>query len=224
MARPEKIASGLGERLADVRRPLNRAQFAKKVGIHENTLGGYERGERFPDWNFLTRLREILGTDLNWLISGEAPALATADPTSSGFITIPKLDIRASAGGGRIATVEAAYNVHEVVAFREDWIRRIGVNPKMAQVLTAVGDSMEPTIRDGDLLLIDRSIDHIVDNGIYVVVLGGMVLVKRIQTRRDGSVTLRSDNRDRYEDEAVPPAEVVDLIVEGRVRWFGRTI
>ncbi len=83
---------------------------------------------------------------------------------------------------------------------------------------------MEPTIRDGDLLLIDRSIDRIVDNGIYVVVVAGMVVVKRLQTRVDGSVVLRSDNRERYDDELIAAHDVPDLIVEGRVRWFGRTI
>lgn len=102
-------------------------------------------------------------------------------------------------------------------------MERNSVNPRFAEVLVAVGDSMEPTIRDGDLLLLDRSIDRVVDNGIYVLVLAGMVLLKRIQTRRDGSVVLKSDS-ERYDDETVPAGEVPDLRIEGRVRWFGRTI
>ena len=52
---------------------------------------------------------------------------------------------------------------------------------------------LDPTIRDGDLILVDRSVDKVVDNGIYVVTFGGLVLVKRIQSRRDGGVILISD-------------------------------
>ncbi|MBH0619495.1 helix-turn-helix transcriptional regulator, partial [Salmonella enterica] len=80
-----------------------------------------------------------------------------------------------------------------------------------------------PTIRDGDMLLVDRSIDRVVDNGIYVVVFGGAVLVKRVHIRRDRSVVLRSENA-VYPEEVVPADEVPDLVIEGRVRWFGRTI
>ena len=147
-----------------------------------------------------------------------------AIPAPQGYVQIPKLSIRASAGGGRTATIDVDDGIGSAVAFREDWMRKIGLNPRYAQALTAVGDSMEPTIRDGDLLLIDRSVDRIVDNGIYVLVFGGLVLVKRVQIKRDGSVVLKSDNNGLFDDETVPQHELHELVIEGRVRWFGRTI
>jgi phage repressor protein C with HTH and peptisase S24 domain len=89
--------------------------------------------------------------------------------------------------------------------------------------LTARGDSMEETIRDGDVLLVDTSIDRVRDNSIYVVVYGDMVLVKRIHGRINGSLQLISDNA-RYPAEEVSKSEVDLLHIAGRVMWFGRSI
>ena len=82
---------------------------------------------------------------------------------------------------------------------------------------------MEPTIFDGDILLADTSIDHVVDNGIYVVVLSGLALVKRVHPNRDGAITLTSDNA-IYPRETVPKEELADLQIAGRIMWFGRSI
>ncbi len=47
-------------------------------------------------------------------------------------------------------------------------------------MITATGDSMEETIRDGDVLLVDTSIDRVKDNAIYIVAYGDALLVKRL--------------------------------------------
>lgn len=215
----------LAERLRDlVHKSGGNAEIAKRTGIPLRTLNGYLGGEAEPRLSTLELILGACGTTVAefWAPrDGEAKIRLFAE-VGAGFVFVPKLEVRASAGAGQLAPAPAIDG--DVVAFREDWMRRIGLHAGRAQALVAVGDSMEPTIRDGDLLLIDRSIDHVMDNGIYVVVLGGYVMVKRMQIRRDGSVVLRSDNADRYDDEVVPAEDVHELIVEGRVRWFGRTI
>lgn len=82
---------------------------------------------------------------------------------------------------------------------------------------------MLETIHDGDLLLINRLIDRVVSNAIYVVVLAGQVMVKRLQLLFDGSIMLISDNP-RYQPERIDKTDVEGLQVEGRVRWYGRAI
>ncbi|MDR3580695.1 MAG: S24 family peptidase [Oryzomonas sp.] len=47
---------------------------------------------------------------------------------------------------------------------------------------------MEPTLSSGDVILIDRSADHIDDNAVYLLRLNGTLLVKRIKRNMDGSV------------------------------------
>ncbi|MFN3319983.1 MAG: helix-turn-helix transcriptional regulator [Allorhizobium sp.] len=133
---------------------------------------------------------------------------------------VPRLDVHASAGNGRVAVHEEPL---EYLAFQADWLRRRGVNPQAARILTARGDSMEETIRDGDILLVDTSINRIRDNAIYVVSYGDMVLVKRIHGRVNGSLQLISDNT-RYPAEEVPAEQVNELNIAGRVMWFGRSI
>lgn len=137
------------------------------------------------------------------------------------FRLIPRLNVTPAAGPG--AMVESEDQVG-VLAFRSEWLHRRGINATAAHVLTARGDSMEPTIRDGDILLVDTSIDRVIDNAIYVVVYAGRTLVKRVQLKLDGSVGLGSDNRAVFDDETVPAADVGGLNIAGRVMWFGRSI
>lgn len=110
-----------------------------------------------------------------------------------------------------------------MLAFRSDWLRRVGINPDFAHVLTNRGDSNEPTIRDGDVLLVDTSIDRVIDNAFYVVVYNGQALLKRVQILLDGSVILSSDNKN-YQPETVKPADVPSLRIAARLMWFGRSI
>ncbi|TCP88961.1 peptidase S24-like protein [Rhizobium sp. PP-CC-2G-626] len=82
---------------------------------------------------------------------------------------------------------------------------------------------MEETIRNGDLLIVDTALDFFRDNGIYVVVSGEMVLVKRVHRRMNGSCQLISDNP-RYPTEELTAGEAEELHVAGRVMWYGRSM
>ena len=87
----------------------------------------------------------------------------------------------------------------------------------------AVGKSMVPTVHSGDLLLIDTT-DRIFNNfGIYVLEILGERIVKRVQRKLDGSLVLISDNA-TYEADQVPPGQVKDVVVIGRVIWAGGVI
>ncbi|WP_288079893.1 helix-turn-helix transcriptional regulator [Shinella sp.] len=197
--------------------------------------------DTMPGLDKLVQLAEAGGVTLDWLARGVgnksyqgADLLVRSGPggelllfeerkgvaPAHDFALIPRLDIQASAGDGRIAGAEDPL---EYLAFQRGWLRARGINPARARILTARGDSMEETIRDGDVLLIDTSIDRIRDNAIYIVVYGEMVLVKRVHGRLNGSLQLISDNP-RYPPEEVSAGEVDQLNIAGRVMWFGRTI
>lgn len=97
------------------------------------------------------------------------------------------------------------------------------MTPQNAGLITAQGDSMHPTIPDGAMLLIDLSIRDVRNGYIYVVVKDGSLLVKRVQTKMDGSVVLISDNP-VYEREELPANQVAELHIAGRVVWVGHPI
>lgn len=59
----------------------------------------------------------------------------------------------------------------------------------------AVGESMEPGVRDGDALLVDTVDRTFRDFGIYVIEARGERLVKRVQRKFDGGLILISDSK-----------------------------
>ena len=163
--------------------------------------------------------RFALGADDEAVTSAEGwTGPVIGGPPPAGYVALPLLDVTASAGSGSFALGGPSGSI----AARESWLRTIGAHPTRTEALTARGDSMEPTIRDGDLLLVDRSIDSIMDDAVYVVTVFGAVKVKRVTRRTDGAVVLSSDNP-RHPPETVPRSEVEDVLtIEGRVRWCGR--
>lgn len=207
---------GLGNRIAELVAELGEDKAVHVTGRSYKTLGRYISGKEAP-FAVVAALVQATGRSMAWMVTGKKDNSETPD----GFKLIKRLDIEASAGPGALVEVEDTF---EVLAFREEWLRRRGINPLTTHALTARGDSMEPTIRDGDLLLVDKSIDHVRDNAIYVVVFAGRTLVKRLQLMRNGSVMIKSDNSAAFTDEVVPAAEVPEIKVAGRVMWYGRSI
>jgi phage repressor protein C with HTH and peptisase S24 domain len=200
--------------------------FAKRTELPDSSIRKYLAGTE-PSVGQLVVLADALGVSVEWLASGRgemrAPGSKTDDAAqpSDGLVAVPMLSVRPSAGAGGLAG--HLEEQPELVAFREEWLRRIGVSPKAARLMIAKGDSMSDTINDGDLMVVDVSIREIVDEGVYVLVYGGLVLVKRIQMLTSGVLLLKSDNP-RYETERVHLNEQPELIVEGRVRWAGGSV
>ncbi|MGI6247775.1 MAG: XRE family transcriptional regulator [Pseudochelatococcus sp.] len=173
-----------------------------------------------PPASVVKALAKATGVSADWILfGGDEPTL---QPSGTGggnqFVYVPKFEAADAARG-----IGQDNSQSSAIAMRESWLRGIGTDPRHACLLAFGGDSMEPTIRDGDLLLIDRSVGQIIDHGIYVLLVGGRLLVKRVQLRHDGSLVLRNDNP-AYEIETVSAEDAGRLVIEGRVRWFGRTV
>ncbi|WP_235889722.1 LexA family transcriptional regulator [Brucella haematophila] len=205
--------------------------FAREVDIGESLMRKYLAGAT-PGIDKVAQIAKTKGVALDWLINGEGGMNLHEPPrlpqrtqaadleANSEFTLVPRLDVQASAGAGRVSIGEDPL---EYLAFQSTWLRSRNINPAFARILTARGDSMEETIRDGDVLLVDTSVNRIRDNTIYVIVYGDMVLVKRVHGRLNGSLQLISDNP-RYPAEEISAGETEQLHVAGRVMWFGRSI
>ncbi|RWN30160.1 MAG: helix-turn-helix transcriptional regulator [Mesorhizobium sp.] len=201
--------------------------FSRRSGISGTMVRKYLEGS-MPGLDKLLEIADATNVTLDWLAAAKGPmrpgsghSFMVAGGTPEGFVSVPKLDIRPSAGAGNIALYEESEP--DIFAFREEWLRRIGVSPKAARLMVAKGDSMRETINDGDLMIVDVSIREFIDEAIYVLVYGGLVRLKRLQMLRSGLLLLKSDNP-RYQTEEVPLAEQPELIIGGRVRWAGGAI
>lgn len=226
---PSSQVDTFENRLAELVVALGGPTAAAQVAdTSRQTINQWSKGNGRPSLVAAHAMTRKANLSLDWLMGGETSGpsrmaiRATGSPPPEGYVPLPVLRVSAAAGSGRFP-VPSDLTEGDGVAFQEAWLRSLGLNPSKAHVLWASGDSMATTIRDGDMMLVDRTIDRIVNDGIYVVVAGGAVKVKRVYVRRDGSVVLRSDNN-RYPEELVPAGEVPDLIVEGRVRWVGGPI
>ena len=75
---------------------------------------------------------------------------------------------------------------------------------------------MEPTLSDGDVLILDISVEGIIGDDIYVLVIDDVCVVKRVTCLTDGRLILKSDNPS-YADETIDPGHKAFLKVYGRV-------
>jgi phage repressor protein C with HTH and peptisase S24 domain len=147
------------------------------------------------------------------VVAGRAAGEAFVDE----YALVPMYLVEVSAGHG--ATVESERAVARL-AFRRDWLDEIGVRANEIATVMASGDSMEPTIRDGDVLLVDTAHRQVVKDAIYVVRQDSLLFVKRLQRLYDGSLRISSDNQ-AYASETVPKRDLDWLEIIGRVVWSG---
>lgn len=134
-----------------------------------------------------------------------------------GIAFIPEVDISFGMGGGTVLEETAQRGL---VPFKTDWLRGLysGAVDKLV-VARGEGDSMQPTILDGDLVLIDTSQNDIrSQDRIWAVAWGDLGMIKRVRRNPGGTYDLCSDN------PAVSPVNAADgeMHVIGRVIWIGR--
>ena len=137
------------------------------------------------------------------------------------YIFVKLYDIEASAGAGCFDP--ESNNVIQKLAFKKSWIRSSSnATENDLAVITVSGDSMSPTLLEGDRILIDMTQQVIRNDGIYVLRSDGRILVKRISSNPISNLcTIKSDNS-FYESWAGCEPAKLDII--GRVIWMGRTI
>ncbi|KQR76081.1 transcriptional regulator [Rhizobium sp. Leaf341] len=219
----------MAQRLRQFRRnigDIDRDQVALNIGVSKSALASYERGDTEPSASVLNAYRERYGANLIWLVTGQeeeagAGQVVPAGPLSSEFIRLPQYDVAASAGRGVVTYVEHAANE---VTFEKRFLRGLGAQPESCFLMWAKGDSMLPTFPDGAMLIVDQSQQTVDDGRIYVFNAEGNLLVKRARWRFDGSLDLMSDNvAGNYPVESFVTDRIVDLIVVGRVVWYGRS-
>jgi phage repressor protein C with HTH and peptisase S24 domain len=92
-------------------------------------------------------------------------------------------------------------------------------DPRYVRVEQVVGDSMEPTFRAGDPVMVRLDHPQPRVDGIWVVQQSGGVLVKRLQFLAGGTVRVISDNPAYREQVLDLKVEQPDFRLVGRVVW-----
>lgn len=145
--------------------------------------------------------------------------LAVRTPSENDYVLIPQYSASGSCGDGCLAD---HVEINGGLAFKRDWIKRIGVKAENLFAIYAKGDSMEPYIFEGDVVLIDTSSVEPKDRQVYAIRrTTGEISIKRLIQQFTGGWIIRSDNQMKYADEAVSEAVLHEVPIIGRVIWRG---
>jgi phage repressor protein C with HTH and peptisase S24 domain len=192
--------------------------FARKIGMNPTTYRAYEN-----DQNGYTRhahdFADQLGVEASWLLrGGDAPEPLREDTEKEiaakdlGLALVPQLELGYSMGGG---SVFADYRHMGAVPFDRNFLRGM-MRGNFADLFVAqgAGDSMLPTMMDGDIVLIDTSQRRIEQQDrIWALSYGDLGMIKRVRRLPGGTYRIMSDN------PAVTPIDAADdeMHVVGRV-------
>lgn len=108
---------------------------------------------------------------------------------------IAEIEVRGGAGGGGIVTQGIASDgraTYSADVVRAEWILpaafvrdELRLTFGRTEIIAIRGDSMEPDLRDGDRVLIDRTDTNLRQGGIFAVSDDGEIIVKQVELLRD---------------------------------------
>jgi phage repressor protein C with HTH and peptisase S24 domain len=215
------VDDGFKSRLKTVLAQVGQLKRAAELtGYSDEQIAKWRDGKSRPPFGPMAILCREANVSLDWLASGHLAPDFSGEKTliqqpDDNIVLVPVLSVNGSAGPGADAR---EIDVVDRIPFSRALMRRRGVNPDNVHALTARGDSMAPTIIDGQVVFVDRSIQRVREDAIYLVSIDHDIRIKRIQKGMGGALTLRSDNPN-YEAELLSPADAEKLRVEGRVFW-----
>jgi phage repressor protein C with HTH and peptisase S24 domain len=193
------------------------AELARAVSVSDNAIYKWMSGRGQPSVANLVALARAARVSLEWLATGhetsdiEPNARSTTD--RSDYVFVPRYDVKGPAARGGPLRSE---QIVDHLAFKKDWVRsRLNTDPRNLLLIEAVGDSMSPTLEDGDLLLVDLGEPRFRHDGVYVLRRQHELAVKRVQRRPDETLLVGNDNP-AYES-AVATTDALRIV--GRVIW-----
>jgi len=201
------------------------AHVAEMAGVNRSFVYDILRGRSVrPGIDRLADIARVLKVDRDWLIhgfgevEGASPFIDNPDET---FVAIAHATPRPSMGGGAVVT-EDGDTPGRAYHFRRSWIKdSLKASPSQLRIMHVAGDSMAPTLLDGDTVLVDMTRRTPNPPGIFVVHDGMGLVAKRLEHIPNSdplAVRIISDNPLYRPYEGT--AEEINII--GRIRWFAR--
>lgn len=206
----------------------NQNEIQRQSGMHQPTLQRILSGKtKDPRDSTIKPLADFFGVSIpqlrgyeplddSMLVQGGGAA------THSDAISIPIMDAPGSMGEGELApendTIVGGMRLS--MWFVRHVLPSIS-RPDALRVVTGRGDSMAPTFRDGDPLIVDTGITSIQDDAVYMFYRDDKLFIKRLQQLSGGSLMVISDN-EKFKDETVSADDAEHIRVIARVLYAWR--
>ncbi|MFZ7814670.1 S24 family peptidase [Acinetobacter lwoffii] len=199
---------------------LQHKDLVAATGASKGTVTNWINGVNSPTNERLIKLAQALKTTSSWLLTGNStPEFAQVEPWDSNTpldddeIEIPFFkDFSFACGGGSIG--EAIANETRKLRMSKATLRNLSITKENAVAATASGDSMSPTIKDGDTIHVDLGRKNIKDGKIFAICLGGLFYCKRLYNLPLGGVRIVSDNSGEFPEMHLSAQEIVDQQLE----------
>jgi len=188
---------------------------ANALGLSKESLTHFKKRNSIPyeQIAFFCATKKI---SINWLLFDQEPKSLEEQTERYSRIKYFK-DINASAGGGAFNFEES----YEMLTIDKEFLNNLykshQVNIDTIAAINVIGDSMEPTLLNQEVILFDTTLTNIEKDGIFVISSNSGLFVKRMAKRVDGSVELISDNKN-YNNETL------SLDEQSYIRLLGKVI
>ncbi|SHL49280.1 Peptidase S24-like [Roseovarius marisflavi] len=165
--------------------------YARDLGVSVGVLRSIQSGRDTP-YSSLKDLARALGLEFYIGPPRETGPIYIVSLDGADYAPIPWVDARLAAGAG---AENGDVSLQGALAFRRDWLRERDISPASVCLLTVTGDSMAPTLHDGDLVMIDERRTAIRNRHVYALVdIDGSARVKRLDLVENELIVLTSDN------------------------------
>lgn len=172
---------------------LSMRELSKRMNLgNPISLSQWARGAYEPSKKAVEVMAEYFGVSPAYILygEGEAPKDEGMAPDS---ISIPLYNVQASCGGGSF--IESPELILRSIRVSSAFLRRYAptARPDSLHIITVAGDSMAPTVEDGDAVIVDISDTAVRRDGFYAIQMNGALFVKRLQILPSG-LRIISDN------------------------------
>lgn len=200
---------------------LNASELAKKADVKSSFIYDILNGKSSnPSTSKMAKISAALEIDLPSLLGLEN--LSTSPKMDSAEYVVISSMLATSSGDAGAMIIEEKKG--EPYYFRRSWVKdRLKTEPENLRMIFVEGDSMEPTLCQADMVLIDITKRNPSPSGIFVLFDGMGLIAKRLEfiaQSEPPSVKILSDNS-QYQpyERTVSDAEII-----GRIVWFAREI
>lgn len=191
------------------------AQLLEKIDLTRSSLIEILAARSAPKRETLDQICAAIDIDPEEIlaVAGIEAANEADAGVPKGVVLIRELDMAYGLGG---TFVDSAPIGEMARYFPADWVRRYTQSPpSMLRFAPGMGNSMSPTIDDGDIMLIDLAQTSLsFADLIWACAVGETGMVKRLATKADGTIIIKSDN----------PSVRDDYANDGEIHIVGRVV
>ncbi|OCG16076.1 hypothetical protein A9G09_03740 [Gilliamella sp. wkB292] len=196
-------------RLTLVLEGLSGNAFAKKVGMSEAVIRDYLSGKTYPSLNRLAIIAHKCEVPIEWLATGKGECRLLSESQNRGSINIPFHNLNKTSNS--LADIQS-------IPFETSLLKHQDCHNDDLTAVWAKGDSMEPTIANHDILIINKTYCKPIDGYLYAVQYDDQISIKRIQNQ-GSNLALLCDNS-KYPTIMVDKNSPLDFEIIGHVVYL----